>query len=167
MALQVRMATAGDVAAIVENNCRLALETEQVHLDADVVRSGVERGLALAPEVLYFVADLEGVTIGQVMFTREWSDWRNGWMAWLQSVYVVEACRGQGVFRQLLESAVEKLIEDCNPVCLRLYVEQANETAIRCYRRLGFAAGHYNVMERPLATRCRFSVAEAPGNRLA
>ena len=35
--------------------------------------------------------------------TFEWSDWRNGWFWWVQSVYVRVDYRGRGVFRMLYE----------------------------------------------------------------
>jgi ribosomal protein S18 acetylase RimI-like enzyme len=85
--------------------------------------------------------------IGQLMLTREWSDWRNGWMVWLQSVYVLPANRGAGVFRMLFERSMEMARLRCNPVCVRLYVEHENEIAMTTYRRLGFRDSGYHVME--------------------
>ena len=81
-----RRANISDVDRITEFNCRLAQETEGKQLDTATVTRGVSRGLLLAPEVLYFVAEKDGTVVGQVMLTREWSDWRDGWMLWIQSV---------------------------------------------------------------------------------
>lgn len=89
MSVVIRSASSDDVAVITEYNCRLALETEHKTLDRATVNAGVRRGLELGDEVQYFVAEDEAGVIGQIMLTREWSDWRNGWMIWLQSVYVV------------------------------------------------------------------------------
>jgi len=52
------------------------------------------------------------------MLTREWSDWRNGWMIWLQSVYVQEGCRRQKVFQRLLAYAITIVQAEDRPVCL-------------------------------------------------
>lgn len=150
MSVVVRSATSGDVAVITEYNCRLAMETEDRTLNHGTVDAGVRRGLELGDEVQYFVAEDESGVIGQIMLTREWSDWRNGWMIWLQSVYVASEKRGAGVFRLLFERSVELTRLRCDAVCVRLYVEHKNETAMETYRRLGFQDSGYLVMEMPL-----------------
>lgn len=150
MSVVIRSATSDDVAVITEYNCRLALETEDKTLDLGTVEAGVRRGLELGDEVQYFVAEDESGVIGQIMLTREWSDWRNGWMIWLQSVYVASEKRGAGVFRLLFERSVELTRLRCDAVCVRLYVEHENETAMETYRRLGFRDSGYLVMEMPL-----------------
>ena len=152
MPVQYREAVAADTETLVQYNCLLALETEQKTLQRETVRQGVVTGLTLAPEVRYFVAESAGVVIGQLMLTREWSDWRNGWMSWLQSVYVTAEFRGQGVFRGLLEHAIDAVRLSDNPVCLRLYVEHENAGAMECYRRLAFQDSGYLVMERVLTS---------------
>ena len=143
----IRAALPYDIAVISEFNCCLAKETENKTLDRATVLDGVRRGLELGDEVQYFVAEDESGVIGQIMLTREWSDWRNGWMIWLQSVYVSPAKRGAGVFRMLFERSIEMAQMRCNPVCVRLYVEHENEIAMTTYRRLGFQASGYQVME--------------------
>ena len=35
-----------------------------------------------------------GMPVGALLLTREWSDWRNGWFWWIQSVYVAPEGRG-------------------------------------------------------------------------
>ena len=132
---------------IADLNCRLALETEGKSLDFSTVQNGVMRGLALSPEVRYFVAIRDSNVIGQLMLTREWSDWRDGWMLWLQSVYVVAEFRGIGVFRQLLMAALETMTAEDGIKSVRLYVEHTNETAKRCYEKLGFKGAGYEVLE--------------------
>lgn len=150
MNVVIRAASSNDIAVISEFNCCLAMETENKTLDRKTVVEGVRRGLQLGDEVQYFVAEAESVVIGQIMITREWSDWRNGWMIWLQSVYVVSEKRGAGVFRLLLERSIELARLRCNPVCVRLYVEHENEIAMTTYRRLGFQDSGYLVMEMAL-----------------
>ncbi len=150
MRLIIRRAEAADAEIIADHNCALAWETEQVQLPPAIVLAGVRTGLRQAPEVRYFVAELNGAVVGQLMFSREWSDWRNGWIVWLQSVYVSTDHRQQGVFRQLFEESVAEIVREDSPVCLRLYVEQQNKAASSCYERLGFAADNYRVMEKPM-----------------
>ena len=82
------------------------------------------------------------------MHTWEWSDWRNGDVWWLQSVYVHADYRRQGVFRALKQH-LESLAEaDPDVVGLRLYVERDNGHAQKTYNSLGFQSAGYLVMER-------------------
>lgn len=146
--LEIRPATSADWETIAEFNLKLAEETEPHSLDPETVRAGVRALLADDRKGRYFVACLEGRIIGQLMHTWEWSDWRNGDVWWLQSVYVDTAFRRQGVFRSLKQH-LESLAEaDPAVVGLRLYVERDNGHAQRTYRELGFKSAGYLVMER-------------------
>lgn len=158
--MQIRLATADDAVVLTDFNLRLAQETEEKSLDADKVLSGVRNGLKKGDEVQYLVAVVEdhvaddhvadGRIVGQLMLTREWSDWRDGWMYWLQSVYVVADFRGQGVFKLLLESAIDSLKLRDDVAGIRLYVEIENEVAIGTYKKMQFIDCGYKVMERLL-----------------
>ena len=86
--------------------------------------------------------------IGQIMYTREWSDWRNGDLIWLQSVYVHADYRGQGVFAKLLGELQQLADENPQVAGLRLYVEKENEAAQKAYLKNGFERPGYLVMER-------------------
>ena len=143
-----RRAEQSDAARIIEFNQRLASETEGKTLPPETICRGVERGLQRHPEVQYFVAEADGTVVGQLMFTREWSDWRDGWMLWLQSVYVDRDFRRRGVFQRLLEQSVQVLMNDEDVVGVRLYVERENDSAIAVYRQLGFRDAGYHIFER-------------------
>src|SRR5271165_980235 len=99
MSLPLRQATPADAPTITAFNCLLAEESEGTHLNPATVAAGVAAGLADPRKALYFVAEKDGQVVGQVMITREWSDWRNGHWIWLQSVYVRADARRLGVFR--------------------------------------------------------------------
>lgn len=146
--LSVRRATDADVETIADFNCRLARETENKTLDRPTVTEGVRRGLQTGPEVTYFMAVIGQQSVGTLMLTREWSDWRNGWIAWLQSVFVVESHRGQGVFRSMLNQVLEEMESDPDVIGVRLYVENENIRAQNVYQRSGFADPNYKVLER-------------------
>ncbi len=148
--LHIRNASTNDIDVITEFNCRLAVETENRILNRGTVRNGVKRGLTFANEVQYFLAEDDSSVIGQLMVTREWSDWRDGWMIWLQSVFVIPEKRGCGVFRALLRHAIADVAARTETVNVRLYVDHNNEAAKARYRRIGFQSAGYEVMEMPL-----------------
>ncbi len=103
MQMAIRRATPNDADVVVEFNRRLAIETEGKTLDLTVLAAGVAAGLADPTRALYFVAETNGTVIGQAAVTFEWSDWRNGWIWWLQSVYIRLEYRRRGVFRSLYQ----------------------------------------------------------------
>ena len=96
-------ATPADAPTVVEFNRLLAEESEGKTLDLKLLRPGVDAALADPHKALYFVAENDGAIVGQTMITYEWSDWRNGWIWWIQSVYVRSNARRQGVFAALFE----------------------------------------------------------------
>ncbi len=146
--ISIRKATPADLDTIVEYNQGIATETEGKQLDLATLTAGVKGILEDDSKGEYFVAEADGRVIGQIMYTREWSDWRNGELLWLQSVYVHADYRGRGIFGQLLARLQE--IADSNPdvVGLRLYVEEENKTAQGTYLKHGFKLPGYLVMER-------------------
>lgn len=147
MALTIRDAHPGDLQVIVDFNQRLAQESEGKSLDLATLTAGVQSLLADRQKGRYFVAESDGRVAGQMMITHEWSDWRNGDIWWLQSVYVHPDFRRQGVFRQLLEHVLAQGAVESS-IGLRLYVDEHNRSAIETYRRFGFESGAYRVMER-------------------
>jgi GNAT superfamily N-acetyltransferase len=144
---EIRPAHPDDWPTIVEFNRRLAEETEGLCLDMATLESGVRAALGDPGKARYFVADAGSELLGQIMHTWEWSDWRNGMIWWLQSVYVRPEARGQGVFRRLFEHVRGLARTDPDAVGLRLYVERENVKALEVYRRLGFRPAGYEVQE--------------------
>ena len=145
--LEIRPGTLDDWEIIADFNLRLAEETEPHSLDRETVVSGVKAVLSDDRKGRYFVACVDGKIVGQMMHTWEWSDWRNGDVWWLQSVYVDAEFRRQGVFRALKKHLEELAEADPNVVGLRLYVERDNGRAQNTYRSLGFESAGYLVME--------------------
>ena len=134
--------------SIVEFNCRLAEESEGKMLDRAHVEPGVQAVLADEHKGRYLIAEAGGRPVGQLMHTREWSDWRNGDIWWLQSVYVHPDYRRLGVFRALFERLRSEAEAEPGVVGLRLYVEEHNTRAHETYRKLGLTNGGYFVMEK-------------------
>jgi GNAT superfamily N-acetyltransferase len=147
MTAHVRNAEAGDLDFIARGNAAMALETEHKRLDPETVRNGVRAAFENPARGRYFVAEIDGRVVGQMMITHEWSDWRNGDFWWIQSVYVAPDARRQGVFRALY-GHVERLAQSTQGVCgLRLYVENDNMRAQRTYLGCGMVNAGYLVME--------------------
>ena len=142
----IRPARADDAGTLVEFNARMARETEGLELARDVLSQGVRGGLADPSRALYFVADAGGRVVGQLMITKEWSDWRNGDVWWVQSVYVHADFRRRGVFRALYAHAREQA-RNAGAVGVRLYVDDHNADAQQVYERLGMRMSNYRVME--------------------
>ncbi|HEX9801505.1 MAG TPA: GNAT family N-acetyltransferase [Thermoanaerobaculia bacterium] len=143
----VRAARASDRDVIARFNAAMALETEGRSLDLATLERGVERALADPARGSYFVAERDGRAAGCLLVTREWSDWRDGWFWWIQSVYVPAEHRGRGVYSALHERVRAAAREAGGVVGLRLYVERHNERAQRTYRRLGMRDAGYLVYE--------------------
>src|SRR5689334_8864562 len=104
MSLTIRRAVPADEPVLVSFNAALAWETEHKRLDEAVLTTGVRAVFADPGKGFYLVAERAGEVVGQSMVTFEWSDWRNGWFWWVQSVYVRAEARRQGVFRALFEA---------------------------------------------------------------
>lgn len=148
--LTIRDATATDVDVIVDYNVRLAAESEGKSLNAATLRRGVAALLADAAHGRYFLACRGPRVVGQVMITYEWSDWRNGRIWWIQSVYVPPEDRRGGVFRALFQH-IRGLAESTPGIVgLRLYVEENNTLAHAVYRDLGMIDAGYFVLQRML-----------------
>ncbi len=143
----VRNAEAPDLKVLVEGNRMMAAESEGKQLDLAVLTSGVRRALEDPLRGRYLVAECENSVVGQLMVTQEWSDWRDGWFWWIQSVYVAKDFRRKGVYRRLYEHLREEA-ECTDGVCgLRLYVERENTPAIATYESLGMVDAGYHLYE--------------------
>lgn len=147
MTIIIRDATPADAPVIAEYNNRMSEETEGKSLDPGLIGPGVEAMLADSNKGRYWVAELDGEVIGQIMITYEWSDWRNGTIWWIQSVYVHADHRRQGVYTRLYRY-LESLANGTEGVVgIRLYVEKDNEQALATYEKLGMSDTGYRMMQ--------------------
>jgi ribosomal protein S18 acetylase RimI-like enzyme len=145
--IKIRKAELADAALIADFNIKLAAESEGLRLDPACVAQGV-RALLLDPaKGVYFLAEIDGAVVGQLMVTYEWSDWRNANIWWIQSVYVREEARGKGVFRWLFNHLQSAAGEQKGVCSLRLYVHSENAAARRTYEKLGMKRMSYEVYE--------------------
>ncbi len=148
----VRPARREEIPILVEFQLALAQESESLTLDRQVVEQGVTAVFDEPTRGQYLIAvvrDQNGYeeVAGALLLTYEWSDWRNGCVLWLQSVYVAPRWRRQGVFRSLHRYVQERLLSQSTFIGMRLYVDTRNRTAQEVYRRLGMRGDHYQVWE--------------------
>jgi GNAT superfamily N-acetyltransferase len=146
--IEIRTAEVDDWQVIADFNSRLASETEGKTLQPEIISAGVKTLLGDVRHGRYFLAISDQSVIGQMMHTREWSDWRNGEIWWLQSVYVLPDHRHRGVFRALYQHVEQLARSSPDVIGLRLYVETHNTRAQQAYQRFGFRDASYTVMER-------------------
>jgi len=145
--MEIRIANPADTDALVEFNQAMALETEHKHLDGEVLRAGVSAVFGDDKKGFYVVADDRGTIAAGLMITNEWSDWRNGWFWWIQSVYVRPEYRGRNLYGQMYEFVKQAAAVAGNVCGFRLYVEKENERAQRVYEKLGMEKTYYLMYE--------------------
>jgi len=146
MTTTIRQATIKDLNIILDFNLKMALETENLELPPEKLRPGIEAALLDENKGVYFVAMVEDEIAGSLMITLEWSDWRNGWVAWIQSVYVKNEFRRQGVYSALYQHIKSKVLNG-EFAGVRLYVDKTNVQAQKTYSALGMNGAHYQLFE--------------------
>ena len=145
--IHVRRARREDHARLVEFNLSLARETEDKQLEREILERGVREALLDEQRGIYWVAECEERVAGSLLITREWSDWRAGWIWWIQSVYVEPQARRRGLYRALHEHVLRTACAAGDVVGVRLYVDRANRAAQATYRALGMHLSHYDLYE--------------------
>lgn len=142
-----RSATIDDTATIVAFQLAMARETEDLELDEAVCTRGVQAVFARTDLGQYYVAEQAGRVVASLMITYEWSDWRNGMVWWIQSVYVSPEARQQGIYAGLYAHVKAIVQADDSLRGIRLYVDERNKRAQAVYTRLGMNGEHYRVFE--------------------
>ncbi len=143
----IRKADIKDAQIIADFNSAMAKETENKELDPDTILRGCKAILKDPHKGFYLVAEYKGEIVGQMMSTPEWSDWRNKYFYWIQSVYITPEFRRKGVFSGLYNYLKDFAHRKKNVVGVRLYVEKNNETAKETYEALGMFDPGYDMYE--------------------
>ena len=145
--IQVRHASLMHLDTIIDFNAAMAKETEGKELDIKLLRRGVEAALTRSDLGFYLVAEHTGRPAGQLLITYEWSDWRNAFFWWIQSVYVSPEYRRMGVYKALHVYAAVEARRQGNVCGLRLYVDKDNRIAKGAYASLRMRQTHYDMYE--------------------
>ena len=145
--MNIRKALNKDIDVIARYNYNLAYETENKILDMNILTKGVEAIIKDENKGIYHVCEINGEVVGQIMYTYEWSDWRNGTFLWIQSAYVNKEFRGMGVFKALYKF-IRDIADNDNNICgIRLYVEKENTIAKKTYKNIGMKECNYYIYE--------------------
>jgi len=144
----IRAAKFRELDTIVDFQHKMAWETENLELDKNTVFKGVEAVFEDTAKGTYYVAvDEDENVLGCLLTTPEWSEWRNGTVLWIQSVYVIKEHRGQGIYKKMYNFLKDHVEAYDELMGLRLYVEKKNEPAQKVYKKLGMNSDHYDFYE--------------------
>lgn len=147
MDIKIRPGLLFDIQIIADYQVKMAWETEQLKLDQPTVELGVSAVFDDPSKGKYWLAEVNGEVVGCLLTVPEWSDWRNGTVLWIHSVYVKPDFRKHGVFRKLY-SHLRTMVETSKDLRgLRLYVEKTNHPAQKVYEALGMSGEHYHLFE--------------------
>ena len=145
--ISIRKALPEDASTIVDFQIKMAKETENLVLEAEKLMPGALAVFDDTSKGTYYVAVKGDEVIGCLLTTYEWSEWRNGTVLWIQSVYILEEYRGQKVFRKMYEH-IQQIVEQNDAYKgIRLYVEKDNTRAQKVYTALGMDGEHYRMFE--------------------
>ena len=144
----IRLATLKDLTTLVAFQCALSEETEDFSLDPKTVELGIRAIFQNPSKGTYYVYQKEGHQVSACLLTTpEWSDWRNGTVLWIQSVYVTPLARSKGVFGEMYGYLKNKVLRHPDLYGLRLFVEKNNKKAQRVYAKMGMGSEHYELYE--------------------
>ena len=136
-----------DAPYIIDFQIRMAKEAEDLTLDRPTVEKGVQAVFDDPHKGAYWIAELDGEVAGCLLTVPEWSDWRNGTVLWIHSVYVIPSARRRGIFRTMYENLKTTVEQSADLRGLRLYVERENERAQKTYTAMGMDGNHYKLFE--------------------
>ena len=145
--MQVRNAITKDITSIVSFQIQMAAETEGIELHEPTVKKGVTAVINDDKKGQYYVTEINDKIVASLLTTYEWSDWRNGTILWIQSVYVLEEYRRKGVYRNMYSHIKQLVLENENLNGIRLYADKSNLSAHKTYLQLGMSPDHYITFE--------------------
>jgi len=137
-----------DIETIAKIQVQMAWETEEFKLDLPTVTLGVQAVIDDPSKGRYYIAEIDGQIAGMLLTVPEWSDWRNGTILWIHSVYTMPTHRGKGIYKALYEHVQNMVKTDAKTYKgIRLYVDKRNVDAQEVYNKLGMNGEHYQLFE--------------------
>lgn len=145
--IEVRRADRVDIPTIVDFQIKMAFETESFDLNKDSIEKGVLAVFDDPSKGFYIVSVKQQEVVASLMLTPEWSDWRNGYFLWIQSLYVTPSHRGSGIFRKMYDFVKKVIADTAYFRGIRLYVDFDNTLAQDVYSKVGMKESHYKMFE--------------------
>ena len=145
--IEIRRGRRKDASNIIDFQIRMAKETEDFALDRPTVEKGVHAVFDDQHKGAYWIAESDNEVVGCLLTVPEWSDWRNGTVLWIHSVYVIPRVRRRSIFRMMYETLKTTVEQSADLRGLRLYVERENERAQKTYNAMGMDGNHYKMFE--------------------
>lgn len=143
----IREAKEEDANQIATFQLEMALETENIQLKIETVTQGVQHVFQKPERGVYYVAEINNELVASLLTTYEWSDWRNGTVLWIQSVYVSPTFRKIGIYKKMYQYIQKKVIKLPELKGIRLYADRNNTSAQQVYQKLGMNSEHYQLFE--------------------
>ena len=145
--IKIRAASILESEIIINFQTNMALETENLKLEKSSVRKGINAVFKDSSKGKYYVAEENDRIVGSLLTTFEWSDWKNGIILWIQSVYIIPEYRRKGIFKKMY-SYLKKMVEESDELIgLKLYVNKTNIVAQKTYEKIGMDNEHYKLYE--------------------
>lgn len=145
--MEVRKAITEDIKSIVDFQLKMAAETEGINLHEPTVTKGVAAVINDNTKGQYYVTEINKRIVASLLTTYEWSDWRNGTILWIQSVYVLNEYRRKGVYQNMYSHIKQLVLENEKLNGIRLYADKSNLAAHKTYQKLGMSPDHYITFE--------------------
>ncbi len=145
--IKLRYAVLKDLDYIVDFQQRMALETEGLQLNTNILAEGVKAVIRDELKGRYLLAISGTKPVAMLLTTYEWSDWRNGTVIWIQSLFVENEFRKKGIFKKMYQYLQEQVLSDAGLKGIRLYVDRSNTKAIETYISIGMNGDHYQTFE--------------------
>ena len=148
--MKVRKGLPKDLGFIVQCQLDMAMETENLQLEQEILLKGVRAVFDDPSKGQYWVVEKDGADselMGMCLTVPEWSDWRNGVVVWIHSVFTLPKYRSFGVYRILHSFLQDMVLKSPDLRGLRLYVDKRNTAAQKVYEKMGMNADHYTLYE--------------------
>ncbi len=145
--MKIRTANSSDIQWMADCQVKMAMETENYELSLEQVTKGVTHVVNNPMIGHYLIVEENDEKVAMMMVLKEWSDWRNGTVLWIHSVFVSSNFRKKGVFKMLYEHLKNIVNEKEELKGLRLFVDKTNLRAIKVYKKIGMTNEHYELFE--------------------
>ncbi len=145
--MKIKQATKTNISTIKNFQIKMAKESEEMILDNEIITKGVTAVFEDSTKGTYYIAEENNNVIASLLTTYEWSDWRNAYVLWIQSVYVIPEYRRKGVFKKMYQYLKDIVESSDKYIGLRLYVDKTNTNAQKVYDNVGMSSEHYFMYE--------------------